>query len=164
MLCCLHWMKFTHCSLSIMEEITIECWRYFSNVKAQVPLFLLVVERLKEFSRYEFTSTFSLHTFGERKRGHLILYIHATCLEGPWGFRHSKRAERHVHLHTRGKVSHGYFIYWNKEEARALIYQIWSYYYSTAGSRWFSTTIEGTYECLQITCAVFSSLRTPCVC
>jgi len=74
-------MKFTHCSLSIMEEITIECWRYFSNVKAQVPLFLLVVERLKEFSRYEFTSTFSLHTFGERKRGHLILYIHATCLK-----------------------------------------------------------------------------------
>ena len=74
-------MKFTHCSLSIMEEITIECWRYFSNVKAQVPLFLLVVERLKEFSRYEFTSMFSLHTFGERKRGHLILYIHATCLK-----------------------------------------------------------------------------------
>ena len=74
-------MKFTHCSLSIMEEITIDCWRYFSNVKAQVPLFLLVAERLKEFLRYEFTSTFSLHTFGERKRGHLILYIHATCLK-----------------------------------------------------------------------------------
>ena len=64
-----------------MEEITIDCWRYFSNVKAQVPLFLLVAERLKEFLRYEFTLTFSLHTFGERKRGHLILYIHATCLK-----------------------------------------------------------------------------------
>ena len=157
-------MKFTHCSLSIMEEITIECWRYFSNVKAQVPLFLLVAERLKEFLRYEFTSTFSLHTFGEKKRRSFDTVYTCYLFEGPWGFRHSKRAERHVHLHTRGKVSHGYFIYWNKEEARALIYQIWSYYYSTAGSRWFSTTIEGTYECLQIIHENFSSSRTPRVC
>ena len=71
---------------------------------------------------------FFTHIWREKKGGHLILYIHATCLEGPWGFRHSKRVERHVHLHTRGNVSHGYFIYWNKEEPRALIYQIRSYF------------------------------------
>lgn len=61
-----------------MEEITIECWRYFLNVKAQIPLFLLVAERLKEFSRYEFTSMFFLHTFVVvvvEKNGHLILFI-----------------------------------------------------------------------------------------
>lgn len=78
--CCWYWMKFIHCSPSIMEEIIIECWRYFSNVKAQVPLFLLVAGWLKEFSRYKFNVMFSLPTFflgvGRRKRerDHLILY------------------------------------------------------------------------------------------
>ena len=140
-----------------MLEILLEC-------KSTGTTFLVGGRKIEGvFKVWIHLDIFFTHIWREKKRSFDTVY---TCylFEGPWGFRHSKRAERHVHLHTRGKVSHGYFIYWNKEEARALIYQIWSYYYSTAGSRWFSTTIEGTYECLQIIRANFSSSRTPRVC
>lgn len=142
-----------------MEEITTECWRYFLNVKAQVPLFLLVAERLKEISRYGLTSTFTLHTLEKRKNSKEVNWYYIWYLSKVLEDLDIPEELRDMFISI---PEEKFRIDISSTEIRKN-HGLWYITYFKADLGWFSTTIEGTNESFHITRAMFNSKDYTCM-